>query len=67
MPIEPRVFAHWDETRFGVEAMTPYAEALGVATPVSALTLSALRDLGWQVNYGAAQPYQLPGRLAAAA
>lgn len=26
----------------------------------SQLTIAALRDLGWNVNYGAAEPYQLP-------
>ena len=60
VPIEPGVFAHWSETTFGSEAMTPFAEAPGVKTPVSTLTLAALRDLGWTVNYGAAQPYPLP-------
>ncbi len=67
VPIEPGIFAHWSETRFGTEAMTPYAEAIGVTTPISALTLSALRDLGWQVNYGAAQFYQLPTLAASTA
>lgn len=60
VPIEPQVFAHWDETRFGSELMTPYADAPGVLSPMSSLTLAALRDLGWSVNMGAAQPYSLP-------
>lgn len=59
VPIEPGIFAHWDETRFGKESLTPFAEAVGVVTPVSLLTLAALRDLGWNINYGAAQLYQL--------
>jgi Bacterial pre-peptidase C-terminal domain/FG-GAP-like repeat len=59
VPIEPSVFAHWDETTFRTELMTPYAEAVGVATPASILTIASLRDIGWNVNYGAAQAYQL--------
>jgi FG-GAP-like repeat len=65
VPLEADILAHWDETRFGVESLTPYAEAVGVRSPISALTVSALRDLGWHVNYGAAQAYQLSAPLAA--
>ncbi len=60
VPIEPQIFAHWDETRFGSELLTPYAEAPGAPSPLSSLTLAALRDLGWNINMGAAQPYSLP-------
>lgn len=66
IPIEPQVFFHWDERRFDTELMTPFAEAPGVAMPMSSLTLGALRDLGWSVNFGAAQPYTLPATLASA-
>ncbi len=61
VPIEPQVFAHWDESRFDAELMTPFAETPGVLTPTSKLTLAALRDLGWNINMGAAQAYALPG------
>ncbi len=60
IPIEPQIFYHWDETRFDTELMTPFAENPGVPMPMSSLTLGALRDLGWNVNFGAAQPYTLP-------
>jgi Leishmanolysin len=60
VPIEPQIYAHWDETRFDTELMTPFTEAQGVTTPISTLTLAALQDLGWNVNYGAAQSYSLP-------
>ncbi|MEB3294787.1 MAG: FG-GAP-like repeat-containing protein [Synechococcales bacterium] len=53
------VYAHWDEVRFDTELLTPFVE-WGGAMPVSQLTIAALRDLGWNVNYGAAQPYDLP-------
>jgi hypothetical protein len=59
VPVEPNVFGHWDEGRFRAELMTPIAEAPGVPTPLSQLTIASLRDLGWNVNYGAAAPYAL--------
>jgi FG-GAP-like repeat len=52
--------SHWSESRFDTELLTPIAEAPGTVMPVSVLTLSALRDLGWRVNLAAAQPYALP-------
>ncbi|OUC14009.1 MAG: hypothetical protein B0A82_14600 [Alkalinema sp. CACIAM 70d] len=65
IPIEAGVFQHWDEYQFDTELMTPYAESIGIATPTSQMTLAALRDLGWNVNYGAAQPYTLPSYVTA--
>jgi hypothetical protein len=59
VPID-EVFAHWRESVFDAELMTTFAELRGEAMPVSTLTLSSLRDLGWKVNYGAAQAYGLP-------
>ena len=59
VPID-EVYAHWSESVFKQELMTPFAEPNGTLMPVSALTLSSLRDLGWRVNYGAAQAYGLP-------
>ncbi|MCU0549695.1 MAG: FG-GAP-like repeat-containing protein [Leptolyngbya sp. Prado105] len=67
IPIEPRVFFHWDERRFDAELMTPFAESPGVLMPMSSLTLGALRDLGWSVNFGAVQPYTLPAVAASSA
>lgn len=59
VPID-EVYAHWRESVFDAELMTTFAEQRNEAMPVSALTLSSLRDLGWRVNYGAAQAYALP-------
>lgn len=59
VPID-EVYAHWSESVFKQEIMTPFAEPNGTVMPVSTLTLSSLRDLGWRVNYGAAQAYGLP-------
>jgi hypothetical protein len=66
VPLDRESLTHWDEDLFDQEIMTPISEALGVAVPVSALTMAALRDLGWQVNMGAAQPYKLPRTPSAA-
>ena len=60
VPLDRSDDSHWDETRFDAELMTPYAEGSGLAMPASALTLSALRDLGWRINLAAAEPYALP-------
>jgi hypothetical protein len=59
VPLDAGGLAHWDENRFDAELLTPYIEFPGVAMPLSQLTLAALRDLGWGVNYGAAQAYSL--------
>lgn len=60
VPIEAQFFAHWDESIFQTESLTPVANQAGVASPISQLTLASLRDLGWSVNMGAAQSYTLP-------
>lgn len=64
IPIEPQVFFHWNEQKFDTESMTPFAEVAGVTMPLSSLTLAALRDLGWSVNFGAAQAYTVPATAA---
>lgn len=51
--------AHWSEATFGTELMTGYAEAAGVAMPLSRLTVGAFADLGYTVNYAAADMYSL--------
>ena len=60
VPLDRTDLSHWDEARFDAELMTPYAEGTGIVMPASALTLSALRDLGWRINLAAAEPYALP-------
>lgn len=59
IPVEPRVFGHWDENKFGNELLTPFAEREGTKMPLSQVTLASLRDMGWNVNYGAAAPFSL--------
>jgi hypothetical protein len=53
--------AHWRESIFRTELMTGYAEAGGIPMPISRLTVGSLEDLGYRVNYAAADPYRLPG------
>ena len=55
------VCAHWAEQSFRVrgvssELMTPFFEA-GVAQPLSTVTIGALEDIGYEVNYDAADDF----------
>jgi hypothetical protein len=60
IPVQPVLLGHWDEAVFDQELMTSTAEAVGTSEPLSQMTIASLRDLGWNVNYGAAQAYRLP-------
>ena len=51
---------HWREAVFDQELMTGYAEDGGTPMPLSRLTIAALEDLGYQVDYNQADPYTLP-------
>jgi subtilisin-like proprotein convertase family protein len=53
--------SHWREAVFGNELMTGFLDA-GV-NPISRLTIAAFEDMGYQVDYGAADPYTLPSSL----
>jgi hypothetical protein len=54
IPLEAGTFGHWDENAFNEELLTPFAEPEGTKMPLSSITIGSLRDLGWNVNYGAA-------------
>ncbi len=56
---------HWRESVFNTELMTGYAEAPGVAMPISRMTVGTLEDMGYTVDYAAADPYTLNARQAA--
>ena len=56
--------AHWSEAVFGNELMTGY---LSSTMPLSRVTLGALQDLGYSVNYAKADPFALPKPTTAAA
>ncbi len=49
--------SHWDEETFDNELMTGY---VALDMPLSRLTVAALDDLAYQVNYAAADAYSLP-------
>ncbi|MEI7780426.1 MAG: S8 family serine peptidase [Planctomycetota bacterium] len=55
--------AHWRETVFKTELMTGYAEPAGAAMPLSRITVGAMADLGYTVNYVKADPYLKPASV----
>jgi subtilisin-like proprotein convertase family protein len=50
--------SHWREAVFANELMTGFLDT-GV-NPISRMTVGSLEDLGYEVDYGAADPYVLP-------
>jgi hypothetical protein len=50
--------AHWRESVFGNELMTGYL--LGADNRLTAITISSLRDMGYQVSYTLAEPLGTP-------
>ena len=51
---------HWSEDTFGLEIMTPESGPSDV-TPLSALSVAAMADLGYGVDLTNAEAYGLPG------
>jgi hypothetical protein len=58
VPLQPGVRAHWDEAVFANELMSP-ATALN-GDFISRVTIGALADMGYIVNYAAAEAYVPP-------
>lgn len=52
-------FSHWRESLFTNELMTPFLTA--GATPMSAMTVQSLADLGYVVSTSATQPFTVSG------
>lgn len=52
---------HWREAVFGNELMTGFLND-GV-NPLSRVTIACFEDMGYAVDYGAADPYTLPSQL----
>ena len=50
--------SHWSESIFGAELMTGYAES-APPMPLSRLTIAAMKDLGYGVDFSAAQSFTL--------
>lgn len=55
-------YAHWSRKEFGEEASVESGEA-GKPARFSILSVASARDLGYNVNYGAAEPYKLSKKL----
>ncbi|WP_372899244.1 leishmanolysin-related zinc metalloendopeptidase, partial [Stieleria sp.] len=51
---------HWRESTFDNELMTGFVESAGIAMPISRITVGSLVDLGYVVNFAAADPYSPP-------
>lgn len=54
-------YSHWDEGTFDTELMTPFID-FG-SNPLSRVTVGALEDLGYTVDYSQADSYALPAPL----
>ena len=55
-------FAHWSEATFGSELLTGFLNA-GI-NPLTRLTVAAFQDMGYSVNYSAADDYLPPAGTA---
>lgn len=55
VPLDPGSLAHWDEFVFTTELMTPTSDP--GFNQISRVTVGALEDMGYEVNYAAADPY----------
>lgn len=51
--------SHWRESIFDTELMTGYSEQGGIPMPISRVTVGALEDLGYTVDYAKADPFRL--------
>jgi hypothetical protein len=51
--------SHWREATFNRELMTGFINSNG-ANPLSVITIGSLMDIGYQVNFGAADTYLMP-------
>ena len=53
------VDSHWRESVFTTEIMTGFVSPAGTPNPLSRVTLASMADLGYTVNYGAADSFRL--------
>ena len=56
--------SHWDESTFVTELMTSSIssnQTTAASSPLARLTIGSLDDLGYTVDYNAADPYTMPG------
>ena len=57
------VDSHWREAVFATELMTPRISASSSDQPLSKVTIAALADLGYAVDYSRAEVFTLPGTV----
>lgn len=60
---EGSAYAHWRESTFTNELMTPFLGA--GASPLSAMSMQSLADMGYQVSTATAEPYEVQDGLRA--
>jgi len=60
VPIQLRVYSHWRENVFRDEIMTPSINLRDDEAPISAVTLQAMADIGYEVDVSWADDYRLP-------
>ena len=60
VPLQTQVRSHWDENVFGAELMTPRATSIGTRMYISRVTVGALQDMGYVVDFAKAEPYVKP-------
>jgi hypothetical protein len=53
------VDSHWRESVFTTEIMTGFVSPTGTPNPLSRVTLASMADLGYSVNYDAADSFRL--------
>jgi hypothetical protein len=51
------LYSHWRESTFFNELMTGYLNSGAPTNPLSVLSITAMQDIGYRVNYAAAQAY----------
>lgn len=52
--------AHWRDSVFGFEAMVHAGDPRVTGAPISRVTVAQFADIGYRVNYAAADPYSPP-------
>jgi len=58
---------HWRETTFRTELMTGFLSPVGVASPLSRMSIGSLADMGYTVNFSTADSYTVPAAVTAGA
>jgi hypothetical protein len=51
--------SHWRKSVFTIELMTGFAERVGIAQPMSRVTIAQWADMGYTINMAAAEPFTL--------